>query len=80
VIRYYLGLRRNVSLLLSEGHTEAHIYPISVVWSEVNIVRQRNASRRLRDSTVTQHVLSSLFSKDANKALRKLLNKVDDSD
>jgi len=80
VIRFYLGLRRDVSLLLSEGHSEARRYPVVMVWNEARIVRERHANRRARDSAVTQLVLSTLFSKKAGKELEKLLNKVAESD
>lgn len=69
-----------MSLLLSEGHADARHYPVAVVWSEARIVRERNNNRRLRDTAVTQLVLSSLFGKKAAKELEKLLNKVAESD
>ena len=80
MIRFYHGLRRDVSLLLSEGHAEARRYPVAVVWSEAHIIRERNAHRRMRDSAITQLVLSSLFSKKGSKELEKLLGKVAESD
>lgn len=69
-----------MSLLLSEGHRDARRYPVAVVWSEVEIVRQRNSMRRHRDTAVTQMILGSLFSKSAGKTLPKLLNEVAASD
>jgi len=75
-----LGLRRDVSLLLSEGHVHAREYPVAHVWNEARIVRQRHHSRRFRDSAVMQLVLSTLFNKKAGKALHKLLKKVGESD
>jgi 23S rRNA maturation mini-RNase III len=69
-----------VSLLLSEGHRDARRYPVAVVWSEANIVRQRNSARRYRDSAITQQVLGTLFSKKAGKELQKLLREVAESD
>lgn len=80
MIRFYLGLRRDVSLLLSEGHADARHYPVAVAWSEARIVRERHANRRSRDAAVTQLVLGTLFSKKAGKELEKLLNKVAESD
>lgn len=69
-----------MSLLLSEGHADARHYPVAVVWSEVNIVRERSSNRRSRDAAIHQLVLSSLFGKKAGKELEKLLNKVTESD
>jgi hypothetical protein len=81
VIRFYRGLRRDVSLLLSEGHAHARRYPVAVAWSEANIVRKRNANRRVVDAVVSQLVLASNSgSKKAGKELQKLLEKVADSD
>jgi hypothetical protein len=78
--RFYLGLRRDVSLLLSEGHEHAREYPVVHVWNEARIVRQRHSTRRFRDSALTQLILSTLFNKKAGKELQKLLKKVAESD
>ena len=80
MIRLYLGLRRDVSLLLSEGHLHARSYPLAVVWSEARIVRERNANRRSRDAVVMQLIVGSVLSKNASKELAKLLGKVAESD
>lgn len=80
MIRFYLGIRRDVSLLLSEGHSEARRYPLGMVWTEARIVRERNTNRRVRDAAITQLVLSTLFSKKAGKELERTLNKVAESD
>ena len=69
-----------MSLLLSEGHWEARRYPVAVVWSEVRIVRERNAMRRQRDTALMQMTVGSLFSKKASDAIPKLLDKVAESD
>lgn len=80
MIRFYLGIRRDVSLLLSEGHEDARRYPLAMVWTEARIVRERNSNRRVRDAAITQLVLSTLFSKKAGKELERTLNKVAESD
>lgn len=82
MIRFYHGLRRDVSLLLSEGHAEARHYPVAVVWSEARIVRERNSYRRTRDTAITQHVIASAFDskKKVGKELKKLLEQVAESD
>lgn len=69
-----------MSLLLSEGHTEARRYPIGMVWTEARFVRERNANRRTRDAAITQLVLGTLFSKKAGKELKELLGKAAESD
>jgi dephospho-CoA kinase len=69
-----------VSLLLSEGHADARIYPVAVVWSEAKIVRQRHDLRRKRDAAIMQMVIGSQMSKKAGKTLQTLLNEVSESD
>ena len=69
-----------MSLLLSEGHSDARAYPIAMLWSEARIIRQRHAMRRMRDAAVMQMVIGSQFSEKAGKKLPALLNKVSESD
>ena len=80
LIRFSHGLRRDVSLLLSEGHVSARDYPVAVVWSEARIVRQRQAARRKQDTALMQMTLASMFDKAAGKRLAKLLKRMDESD
>jgi hypothetical protein len=68
-----------VSLLLSEGHAEARIYPVAVAWSEARIIRQRNASNRRADAVQMQMVIASVFDAKAGKQLSKVLNRLDES-
>lgn len=80
LIRFYRGLRRDVSLLLSEGHAHARDYPIACVWSEASIVRQRNAARRKMDAPLMQMTIASVMDSKAGKQLVKLLKRLDESD
>lgn len=43
-----------MSLLLSEGHTEADRYPLAKVWSEVYLARERIRDR-ISQETVLMH-------------------------
>jgi hypothetical protein len=54
VIDYHDAVRRNVSLLLSEGHVQARKYPLWQVAVEADIVRERLADIAARD-TVLMH-------------------------
>ena len=75
-----LGLRREVSLLLSQGHPHARRYSIIMIWNEAEIVRQRH-NQHLREKAILGQLLATLASgtltkkgvKDTNKELRKLL-------
>lgn len=51
-----------------------------MVWSETNIIRERSANRRTRDTALTQLTLGTLFNKKAGKELKQMLKKVADSD
>lgn len=69
-----------MSLLLAEGHRDARSYPLAHVWSEVRIVRQRNAQRRKLDMVLMQQVLSSMFTEKAAKVMKATLEGMDESD
>lgn len=79
-MRFYLGLRRDVSLLLEAGHRHARNYPVAVTWSEARIVRQRLAFRRRQESALMQMVIASVLDQKAGKQLAKLLKRMDESD
>lgn len=63
---------------MSEGHRDARLYPVAVTWSEVRIVRQRQAVRMQNEAVVMQTVIGSLFSKEGGKEFAKLLQRMDD--
>lgn len=67
-----------MSLLLSEGHRDASLYPVAVVWSEARIVRERHARRMQAEAVVMQTTIASMFSKEGIKAFEKLLKRMDD--
>jgi hypothetical protein len=73
-------LRRDVSLLLSEGHRHARDYPIAVVWTEARIVRQRQAAKRKSDTILMQMAIASVMDSKANKQLAAVLKRMDQSD
>jgi len=63
---------------MSEGHRDARLYPVAVVWSETRIVRERIAQRAQTDAVVMQTVIASMFSKEGGKVLQKLLEGMSD--
>lgn len=69
-----------MSLLLAEGHADARRYVVGMVWTEARFVRERLSNRRIRDTAITQLLLSGLFNKKAGKELKNLLDKVAESD
>lgn len=87
---YWLyGLRRDASLLVSEGHADAHSYPIARLWWEARIVRERLMERMalqasLQHSSMTA-IAESIFAKKgaqrpANKAFQELLKRMSDGE
>lgn len=78
-MRMYHGLCRDVSLLISEGHSDAMIYPIAKVWNEARIVRQREMDRVSRDALVMQAAMMTVWpgGKKAYSAFKKLLKDLD---
>lgn len=73
-IRFYQGLRRDISLLLSEGHPEARSYVLASVWSESRIIRQRHAIRIQQEAMLLQAAITSVLAGD--KEFGKLLKRV----
>ena len=63
---------------MSEGHRDARMYPVAVVWSEARLFRERIAQRAQTDAVVMQTVIASMFSKEGGKALQKLLEGMSD--
>lgn len=54
------------------------MYPITVVWSEARIVRQREVQAAQRDAAILQTVIGSVFSKEGGEALKELMKKIED--
>lgn len=69
-----------MSLLLNAGHAHATHYPVAKVWSEANIVRQRQASRLKTETVLLQMAIASNFSAKAGKQLQKLIAGLNESD
>lgn len=69
-----------MSLLLSNGHLHARQYPLTVVWSESRIIRQRDNSRAVQDALVMQAVIGAVLTKAGDKHLDNLLGKIGNGD
>lgn len=69
------------SLLLSEGHQQANQYPLSRLWIEAEIVRERVNQRIATESTMMQAVIVAVLSPakgEGAKHLQKLLKGLTD--
>lgn len=73
-IRFYQGLRRDVSLLLAEGHPDARHYTLATLWSESRIVRQRYAIRTQQEAILIHAAITSVLTGD--KEFGKLIARV----
>ena len=65
-----LGLRRDVSLLLSEGHCDARRYSIGFAINEASIARQRY-NKTQRDKIMIGISLANLANMGGTTKLRK---------
>lgn len=72
-LRFYRGLRRDVSYLIAEGHHKASHYPLAILWSEVRIAKQREAVRLQQHFTLMQMTIGSMFDKKMSKSLQQHL-------
>ena len=72
-LRFYRGLRRDVSYLIAEGHPNASQYPLAFLWSEVRIAKQREAVRLQQHFVLMQMTIGSMFDKKMSKLLQQHL-------
>lgn len=69
------GIRRQVSLLLSEGHP-ANTYTIGRVWDECQLVVDRINNRMVTEAVLLQSAVASLLTKEGGKQFSKLTKKL----
>lgn len=67
------GLRRQVSLLLANGHPHAPHYPVHRVWEEAALVAAHLNQQMVTGAILTQMAVASLLSKDAGREFQKLI-------
>lgn len=67
-------MRRQVSLLLANGHPEAPHYPVHRVWEEAELVTARLNHTMVTEAILTQMAVASLLSKDSGREFQKLIN------
>lgn len=51
-----LALRRDVSVLIEKGHSQARLYPVIMIWNEAEICRERRRLDLLAMATIMQRV------------------------
>jgi hypothetical protein len=67
-----------VSLLQSQGHPQAHHYPLCVITREQDLVRRRINRQTVTQATVLQSAYLGAKSKKGLKAFEKLLKDLGD--
>lgn len=67
------GLRRQVSLLVANGHPDAPLYPVHRVWEEAFMLTSQMNLMMATNAMLTQMAVSSLFSKDAGRDFTKTI-------
>ena len=66
-----IALRRDVSLLLEKGHSQARLYPIIMLWNEAEICRERRRADLAMLSIVMQHTIVASDSQLDRKGLKQ---------
>jgi len=72
------GLRREVSLLLANGHPDAPFYPLHRVWEEAELVVSRQNQTLATETLLIQMAVSSLFAKEAGREFQKIISRLSD--
>ena len=67
------GIRTSVSLLLSEGHSDARRYPLNMLHRESALVVARKHAEAVTGAILFQAAASSLISKEGFKAFTELV-------
>jgi len=70
------GFRRQVSLLLANGHPAAATYPLGLLNEECDLVVQRLNRQTVTEAILLQMAVSSLFSSEGGDVFSKQISKL----
>lgn len=80
-----LALRRDVSVLIEKGHSQARLYPVIMLWNEAEICRERKRLDLLALATIIHRVaiatngnLTKQGQKEATQNLADMLKGISD--
>lgn len=73
------GIRRQISLLLAEGHQDARHYPIGMVWDEAKLVVERRNRAHATDAMLIQLAVGSVLSKKGAQEFSKQIKRLNGS-
>jgi len=68
-----LGLRKQVSYLLSKGHSDAWWYPIGMALDEAAICRERDATDMVEYMGLLRVMIAGVMSEEGSKEATKVL-------
>lgn len=71
-----LGLRRHASLLLANGHPDAGLYPLGMLWVESQLVVERQNQQAVTNAVLLQLAVGSILSKKTGSEFKKTLKKL----
>ncbi len=67
------SLRRQVSLLLAEGHAQARFYPVGMVWEEATYIVERKNNDLASQAIAIQAAGASIMDKKGAEHFKKLI-------
>ena len=72
------GIRRQVSLLLEHGHTQASRYPVGMVWDEARLVGERINRSHATEAVLIKLAVSAVLSEEAGKEFSERIAKLNE--
>lgn len=73
------GVRRQISLLMAEGHPDARHYPIGMVWDEASLVVSRINRAHATDALLIQLAVGAVLSKKGAQEFSKQIKRLNGS-
>lgn len=61
-------------MLMAEGHQYANNYPLSKLWIEAEIAKERINAKMVTETVLLQAVVASAFNKAGSDELQKLMD------
>ena len=74
--RWYLGLRRKLSLALASGHHDARFYTLGRLHDETILIEERGNGQLVSEAHVTRASVASIISKRGQKEFSKLTRRL----
>lgn len=75
-----MGLRRQASLLLANGHPHARLYPLPILWTEAALVVERINNAEVTTALLVQAAIGSAVSKPGAKHFQQMIERLTDGE